>query len=306
MEIKIGTFNLNNLFGRFNFKTSIEKEALSGTYTFNPEDKYWTRKFFGKLIEPKDEEETKQLAETIKNSGVHILAVQEVEDRDTLKRFNKEYLGGQYDYEVVIDGNDPRLIDVGLLSKYPLGAITSWQCYPKSENPNKPVFSRDLLQVEIFDLTHRSLLFTFFITHLKSKFIPFQQQGVDREEQTKQSNLQRLEQCNAIAEIIPREMGQDSRYVIAGDFNDTPDSEYLTPLLSGSLELENIVNRMPEDKRYTYVHEGKPQQIDYILVPPLMSEKLKAVEIGECQSKRELAISKCGSDHRPIFATLDL
>jgi predicted extracellular nuclease len=101
-------------------------------------------------------------------------------------------------------------------------------------------------------------------------------------------------------------MGQDTRYVIAGDFNDTPDSEYLAPLLKNNLGLENIVNRLPEEQRWTYFYESKKQQIDYILVPALMAGKIKGVEIGECRLKKDSAIPRCGSDHRPIFATLDL
>jgi hypothetical protein len=50
---------------------------------------------------------------------------------------------------VLVEGNDPRLIDVGLLSKLPLGGITSWQEVPDLSDPSRPLFSRDLLQVEI-------------------------------------------------------------------------------------------------------------------------------------------------------------
>ena len=42
-----------------------------------------------------------------------------VENLDTLKRFRSQYLGGSkaYPYAVAIDGNDPRLIDIAVLSK---------------------------------------------------------------------------------------------------------------------------------------------------------------------------------------------
>jgi hypothetical protein len=52
----------------------------------------------------------------------------------------------------LIDGNDPRLIDVGLLSKRPFGGVTSWQFAGDPAEPTLPVFSRDLLQVEILSL----------------------------------------------------------------------------------------------------------------------------------------------------------
>ena len=42
-----------------------------------------------------------------------VLAVQEVEDIDTLRQFVREELKGLYPHSALIEGNDPRLIDVG-------------------------------------------------------------------------------------------------------------------------------------------------------------------------------------------------
>src|SRR3954447_8341248 len=58
---------------------------------------------------------------------VDVLAIQEAEDIDTLHEFVRNDLDGLYPNVVLVEGNDPRLIDVGLLSKLPLGPITSWQ-----------------------------------------------------------------------------------------------------------------------------------------------------------------------------------
>ena len=56
-----------------------------------------------------------------------MLAVQEVEDIDILRQFNQEYLGGRYAYQVLFEGNDRRFIDVGVMSRLPIGAATSYQ-----------------------------------------------------------------------------------------------------------------------------------------------------------------------------------
>ncbi len=305
-EIKIGTFNLNNLFGRFNFEASIEKIAPLGVYSFNEKDKCWIKKPSGRLMKAKSKAEREKLAKIILNSGVEILAVQEVEDRKTLKKFNSEYLRRRYKYQVVIDGNDPRYIDVGLLSMYPLGAVTSWQHYSDPESPDKLIFSRDLLQVEILSRDSRNLLFTLFVSHLKSNFFSPWLQGLEKEEQMKKNNHKRLRQSKAVVDIVSQQMGQNNRYIIAGDFNDTPDSKYLAPLLENKLELENIVGRLPKSEQWTYIYKGKEQQLDYILAPPLMSKKIKEVKIGECKLKGRATMPMCGSDHRPVFAVLDL
>jgi hypothetical protein len=69
-----------------------------------------------------------------------VLAVQEVEDVDTLRQFARDDLGGLNPHVVLIEGNDLRLIDIGLVSKLPLGGVTSWQHVPDPLNPGERVF----------------------------------------------------------------------------------------------------------------------------------------------------------------------
>jgi hypothetical protein len=81
---------------------------------------------------------------------VDVLALQEVEDVGTLRNFVRDYLDNAYRHIVLIEGNDPRLIDVALVSKLPLGQATSWQhARHKSEPTSLPIFSRDLLEVDV-------------------------------------------------------------------------------------------------------------------------------------------------------------
>jgi hypothetical protein len=65
---------------------------------------------------------------------------------------------------VLIEGNDPRLIDVAVLSKLPLGAVTSWQHAVHPGNPGERVFGRDLLEVEVLNSARTERLFTLFNT----------------------------------------------------------------------------------------------------------------------------------------------
>ncbi|MFD0007941.1 hypothetical protein ACFVJ4_36805 [Streptomyces sp. NPDC127178] len=72
--------------------------------------------------------------------------MQEVEDIDTLRFFVAQHLGGAYPHLSLIEGNDPRLIDIAVLSKFPVGAVTSWQHAVHPDVPGERVFSRDLLE----------------------------------------------------------------------------------------------------------------------------------------------------------------
>ena len=149
MQVAVGTFNLNNLFSRFNFRGEVtalpEQPPIEFTSTFElpeampelkPEEldpleggpalrEYRTYK--GKLVKGKNPKDTQRVAKRILEMDVDVLALQEVEDVGTLRNFVRDYLDNRYRHIVLIEGNDPRLIDVALVSKLPLGQATSWQ-----------------------------------------------------------------------------------------------------------------------------------------------------------------------------------
>ena len=153
MPLAIGTFNLNNLFSRFDFEADLASADASlterTTFRFSDPAGYRLRTYQGRLVRGKPAAERALLVERIRRIDLDVLAVQEVEDVDTLRAFVRDDLGGLYPHVVLVEGDDPRLIDVGLLSKLPLGGITSWQATPDPADPARPLFSRDLLQVEV-------------------------------------------------------------------------------------------------------------------------------------------------------------
>jgi len=153
-----------------------------------------------------------------------VLAVQEVEDIDTLKQFNHKNLKGLYKYVGLIEGNDPRLIDVGILSKLPIGSMTSWQHAVHPDDPNELFFGRDLLEIDILTPSRSKKLFTLFNNHLKSHYVDYREDKVEGE---KKNNLRRSCQAEVIGTIVKERTRPDSRYLILGDMNDPPDSPYL-------------------------------------------------------------------------------
>jgi hypothetical protein len=72
-----------------------------------------------------------------------------------------------------------------------------------------------------------------------------------------------------MAEIVRERFGDDpseGRWIILGDLNDYLPSDGLAPLL-GLPWLENIVDRLPADQRWThhYAPDDEVHQLDYIL-----------------------------------------
>ena len=80
-----------------------------------------------------------------------VLIIVEVENRPTLKRFNEQVLHAQFSFSyphfMVVDGNDERGIDVGILSRFPIVEIRSH--VDDSESGGEPIFSRDCPEFDL-------------------------------------------------------------------------------------------------------------------------------------------------------------
>jgi endonuclease/exonuclease/phosphatase family metal-dependent hydrolase len=249
MSIRVGTFNLNNLFSRFNFQAdvaAVPSDDPGGiTLTFGA-GQFTVRTFQGRLVRAKDPDDTDEIARRIRDViNADVLAVQEVEHIEILRQFNHDFLGNLYRDAVLVEGNDQRLIDVGILSKLPIGVVISHQTAVHLDQLDERVFSRDLLQVEILD-DNRDKLFTLYNTHLKSHFVPF---GTDPEEGVTEANLRRRRQAEMISQIITRMERPDSRFVLTGDMNDPPGSPLLEPMLTvGNQPLVNALQDPAETR----------------------------------------------------------
>jgi len=323
MRVTIGTFNLNNLFSRYNFKgeiVAIEHADTSVnsllTYEFDAEDTYKVRTYLGRLVSPKDAAGTVHIARRIKAMDVDVLAVQEVEDIDTLRQFNRDQLDGLYSYVALVEGNDPRLIDVGLLSKLPLGGITSWQHAVHHDAPSQPVFGRDLLEVQILNPSRTRTLFTLFNNHLKSNYVSFKDDPV---EGARANNALRARQADVVAHIVKTRMRPNSRFVVLGDKNDAPDSPYLWAFTADpQLGLVNALAE-PQETRpakpdtpppptAAWTHRYKPSKqpalyelYDQIWLSPALAPR----QVGAWIDRRQRHGGD-GSDHDPAWIEVRL
>jgi endonuclease/exonuclease/phosphatase family metal-dependent hydrolase len=323
MHISVGTFNVNNLFSRYNFDLQATVENLKpgkvsytkiknivGQLESKPVD------YKGIALHHKSPEERQMVVERIKTMDADVLALQEVEDIDTLRYFASTELGGLYPHVLLIEGNDPRLIDVAVMSKYPIGAATTWQTAEDPYTPDGPVFSRDMLQVEILNSGRKDRLFTLFVHHLKSHFVPFTE---DQEEGSKQANERRRQQAETAALLLEKTMRPDSAYIVLGDMNDAPDSAFLRPLMDNfDLKLVNALTEATETQpapkstsppatplwTHRFKETGKPAQyelFDQIWLSPSLAPKLKGAHIA-----RRTRMGGDGSDHDPVWVELEI
>lgn len=320
MTLTVGTFNLNNLFDRWNFAGAVEALAkgtssVPAKYTFDNEHRRRLQlDGRGKLLVAKPPADTERIAERLLEADVDVWVVQEVENVDVLREFNRDHLSGAYQHVMVIDGNDStRFIDIGILSRRPLGGITSYQRMFHPEVADRPIFSRDLVEAEILDARGRRVL-TVFGTHLKSKFVDFTEPDPAAAAQAAQ--LLRTRQAETIVRIIANRTSRRQRYLLCGDMNDTPDSVALASYqraglvnaLTSPLEVGVVKTtvELPADKAWTstFKESGKPRTfdlIDQIWLSPALVPRLTGAFIG-----RRRTLVRDGTDHDPAWITLDL
>jgi endonuclease/exonuclease/phosphatase family metal-dependent hydrolase len=320
MALTVGTFNLNNLFDRWNFAGAVEVLAagtstVPATYTFDDEHRRRLQlDGRGKLLVSKPVEDTNRIAERLLEADVDVWIVQEVENIDVLREFNREHLNGSYQHVMVIDGNDStRFIDIGILSRRPLGGVTSYQRAFHPDDPSRPIFSRDLVEAEILDSKGRKVL-TVFGTHLKSKFVDFT--VPNPVEAAAAAELLRRRQAETIVRIIANRTSTRQRYLLCGDMNDTPDSPalvayeqaglvsaLLTPTEVGMVKTTVDLPASPAWTS-TFKESGQPRTfdlIDQIWLSPGLAPRLTGAFIGR---RRKLA--RDGTDHDPAWISLDI
>ena len=267
MTIRIATFNANNLFSRWSFAAeapravtaealpTLRADARAGALrgaaeagggpagddvvrvllADGTELTGLLRTFRGNLVRGKNPKDRAWIARRIAALGADVLGLQEIEDQAALDAFCRDDLrpaGIDYPYRVVVEGNDPRRIDVAVCSRLPIRRISSWRFWPGPDGA--PVFGRDLLQAEVLAPGGRPL--HVFVNHLKSNFIADEfrlsadQVAAEREAIARR----RTHQAEAIAAILRRQR-LTRRVVVLGDLNDAPDAATLSALTGAGL-----------------------------------------------------------------------
>ncbi|MBD5787438.1 endonuclease/exonuclease/phosphatase family protein [Cellulosimicrobium terreum] len=261
-----------------------------------------------------DELATQHAARVVADVDADVLAVVEAENRVALKHFSDAGVVTRtgrpvYPHVMVIDGNDDRGIDVGVLtsSRCALTGIRSH--VDDRDSRGRLVFGRDCPEYSV-ELPGGASM-TVLVNHFKSKGYGTQQE----------SDATRRRQATRVAAIYAdlRARGQDN-VVVVGDLNDTPGSTPLRPLLAGT-DLRDVSTHP------TFVDDGRPgtygngtarQKIDYVLLSPALFERT----VGGSVFRKGVWGGKNGtlfphydsmtspvhaaSDHAALYADLDV
>ncbi|EIM31164.1 endonuclease/exonuclease/phosphatase family protein [Microvirga lotononidis] len=255
---------------------------------------------------------TQNTARVIGNINADIIAVVEAENRTSLLRFNEQVITPitalNYQTIMLVDGNDDRGIDVGILCRDPI-LIDFMRSHVDDRDGTNRIFSRDCVEYHMRLPSGDGLVI--LVNHLKSK-------GYGR---PRDSNARRKRQAMRVREIYDDLIDQGiSNIAIVGDLNDTPDSGPLFPLLGDGLLRD--VSEHPsftfDGRPGTYANGTASQKIDYILLSPNLFQRVRGGAIyrkgvwggangslfphfPEITKEVEAA-----SDHAAIYADLDM
>jgi len=220
------------------------------------------------ITEPVDQLATRHTARVIKDVGADVQAVVEADNRVALRDFSAIMLrlvrALPFDHVMLIDGNDDRGIDVGILTRsgYDIVRIRS---HVDDTDATGEIFSRDCAEYWIRTPLGNDVVL--LVNHFKSKGFGSQAS----------SNAKRRRQATRAAAIF-RELvsGGQGNVVILGDLNDYPDTGTLDPLLKKT-DLQDISCHpkfKPDGRPGTYGNGTWTQKLDYILLSPALFAKV--------------------------------
>lgn len=217
--------------------------------------------------EPVDERATRMTARAINDLGADILAVVEADDRPSLIRFNRQLLASRYRHIMLVDGNDERGIDVGIMTRtgFPIGKILS---HVDAVDGDGEIFSRDCCVYEV--ATPSGTRIQLLVNHFKS--------------QSGGGGTKRFRQARKVRQIVDALVDNNEHVVVLGDLNEGPlavgqPAENLAPLYDNNSPLVECYALQNFDfggRPGTYDSQGLRNRLDYIFV----SQSLRSLVTG--------------------------
>jgi endonuclease/exonuclease/phosphatase family metal-dependent hydrolase len=223
------------------------------------------------ISETVNETAVRMTAAVITEVDANVLCVVEAEDRPSLVRMNIELLHNQYGHIMLVDGNDPRGIDIGLLcdARIEVVSIRSHVDVPDPEGTGRPLFSRDCLvyQLRLADGSDLWLL----LNHLKSQsFTSWDPDPL------------RSRQSTEVRAIYDRLRAEGARLIaVMGDFNKGPTNDQppqhptLGPLLGPDSPLVDATTLPGFDlgpRPGTFQSCSLRNRLDYVLLSPELAD----------------------------------
>lgn len=226
---------------------------------------------------------TENKAKVIAEGNSDILLLQETEDRNSLKEFNLEFLPKYnmvpYSEQLVLQGNDPKGLELGLLTKNGFTVLGIKTFMDDRNDKNDLLFDKNVLQYEI--TTPSGNIFWLIAVHF-----------IDTAKDKETTEGIRFQQAYRVAELY-QEMRREGKLnvLVAGTFNAVSYCHSLSPLLQET-DLKDVAKHsgfnvdLDTGKDSNYYRLGayrmgiNIKQKDYLLLSPEMFKRVKSAGLN--------------------------
>lgn len=323
VALKITTFNVENMFNRYAFLDLPPNERGDYEKAIRAVGVVSVVGRQGEILSYETTNvQRNNTALAIEDSAPDILAVQEVENLDTLRNFNDEFLNQYFQQIFLLDGNDSRGINVGFMIRKGLEIeVLSIRTHMDEAEvgetvirrsggiANGTLFSRDCLELDV-QLKGSEKILTFLVNHLKS------QAGEDK------SIDKRRRQANRVTELAQKAFDERKYPIVLGDLNTdaqrNKQDDSLKKLLASKI-LQDPFGKLPLDESWSHYFESgrSVSRLDYILVDQRLTVKdTQIVRKGLSTKARKFYVGERyptigpanteASDHCPISVVLEV
>lgn len=281
MPFSLATFNVRDFFD--DEAPQVIGELDRGEYT--PERRERARVLLRNKVDA--------VAQVLARLDADVVCLQEVKNERCCRLVLEQLEGKIAGYQTVVvgGGEDARGIRTAVLSRLPLAGDprrhtkeedATGFCLPKAQetDPEPAVhhFRRGLLEVPLRMSDGTTLVL--FNVHLKSNFPvhfrPPQSQG-DLADAMVRAGLLRLAEAVRVRRLADARLAQAPRphVVVAGDFNEGPDSIVLRAVSGDPVEearrnlpgaLHSATSGIPTDRRWSIHWRGRRELLDHILI----------------------------------------
>ncbi len=280
-SLRLATFNCENLMMRCDFRRAGIADARE---RLTEVDDALVAAQVDSAFNVLSEDDRTLTAQALAETRAEVCALQEIENLVTLTAFDtrylSEYTGAPYAERILLEGNDERGIDVGLLSRLPVTFVRSHarETYgtlgiapPRRLSVNDYAFRRDCLEV---DIAKEGRVLTLFICHFKSMH-----GGRD------DTRTIREAEARAVRLIVGRRFEHPARedWVILGDFNDYCEVDGkplrrngLRPLVGDgfAIDLASYAVTDPFDRwTHHYPGDGTYGALDHMFLSPALAAR---------------------------------
>lgn len=222
-----------------------------------------------------------------------IAILEEIENENVTDAIAKK-LGGYPDRDTT-QGNDPRGIDIAILSRFPIDKVVSHkdEFFSPSTDPTTTfVYARDVLEVHL----------TINGRHVVLMGVHFKAKG------DATSQLKRLAEAEHTRKLALQMGYNDSTaaVVVLGDFNSTPDSAPMKALVgSPPAQYATVGDLLPAAQRYSTIYSGQHELIDNQVMNAPAASLIDDTYPDSVSVFRNPTVSAT-SDHDPVVATYDV